>query len=154
MDDSEFELNFYFCGGPQNPEFKTDGRRLVKGWANKEEYEVLIERVRDQKKPIASIVLKDKSEDEIKRILNLISEKNLASNRFENEWGVDIIYITGRELTTLNNLAIERNLDAFVSSRESFTCQNFIETGFDESEKARCCVSRIESALLLGYPYP
>ena len=171
---NDYELNFLFRGGDKEHTFEY-AKTIVPEWKGKKEIEVLIERVKAQKKPIASIVL-DNYEDKELVWSEILMESELCSVRTTNEWGMDMAYFTAMPNRTLGELARQRMgyfrhqqvkyLERYSwNSAHSTTLApdllrlvlderpliSFLE-GFDMSDKAKVQVNQTESALLLGYP--
>lgn len=170
---NDYELNFLFRGGDEEHTFEY-AKTIVPEWKGKKEIEVLIERVKAQKKPIASIVL-DNYEDRDLIWSEILLESELCSVRTTNEWGMDMAYFTAMPNWTLGQLA--RHRMARIVTRNCLTWEHppwcrcvrqvrddlsqlttderplisFLE-GFDMSDEAKAQVTQTESALLLGYP--
>jgi hypothetical protein len=177
---NDYELNLLFRGGDEEHTFEY-AKTIVPEWKDKEEIEVLIERVKAQKKPIASIVL-DNYEDRELVWSEILSESELCSVRTTNEWGMDMAHFTAMPNWTLGELATQRirhhsfyenrahqiagfgmapsrfellSPPQWMSLNELVTDErpliSFLE-GFDMSDEAKAQVTQMESALLLGYP--
>ena len=146
---SDHELNYLFRGGSPHHVFE-HGQTLVPEWKDREEYEVLIERVKAQKKPVASVVLHG---DDKEKVWNIISNSVRHANRYTNEWGVDEALFTDMPNRTLGELAGSREWESDWDAKgnKERTVGSYVDSGFDMSS-ADNPVTRLESALLLGYP--
>ena len=156
---NDYELNLLFRGGDKEHTFEY-AKTIVPEWKGKKEIEVLIERVKAQKKPIASIVL-DNYEDKELVWSEILMENELCSVRTTNEWGMDMAYFTAMPNWTLGELAraaqattmpVIHDLAPILELvNDERPLISFLE-GFDMSDEAKVQVNQTESALLLGYP--
>ena len=150
VSDEDLELNYYFRGGDPEHTFEY-GQTQIPEWRDKEEYEVLIERVKSQKKPIASLVLDNYTDKE--RVWDIVSKSVRHARRFTNEWGVDEVMFTDMPDKTLGELAESRQWggDWDEHAHKERTVGSYVESGFDMSSQTNP-VTLSESALLYGYP--
>ena len=156
MAPSDFELNrnFVFCGGGMNPVFDPVD------FDHKTEEAALLDRVSSGLKPIASIVMQPwwNTEDRIKMV-RTARELGLTWRLIVNEWGMAVLFITAMPDTTLGDLLAAR-LSIFqgfqargLSPMRARLPVRYFLSGFDMSSRhSKRKVTRIESALLLGYP--
>jgi hypothetical protein len=146
---SNHDLNYFFRGGHPKNTFEY-GQQQVPDWRGKKEYSVLLDRVAQNKKPIASVVLDNHPNKE--EVWEEITSKELDAKRLTNEWGIDMAYFTNMGDSSLQDLADSREINLPPNPRNSMSVRNFINSGFDMASEHNP-VNLLESALLLGYPY-
>ena len=150
VSDEDLEMNYYFREGDYEHTFEY-GQTQVPEWREKEEYEVLIERVKSHKKPVASLVLDNYTDKE--QVWDIISSSVRHAKRHTNEWGVDVVTFTDMPDKSLGDVAAARqwedDWDEF--SNKHKTVGSYVDSGFDISSKTNP-VTFSESALLYGYP--
>lgn len=150
--------NYYFRLGDEDHVFEA-GQRKVPGWEGMAEEEVLVQRVAQRLKPVASIVDVDGRVD-----LNQLVDDGHTVTVGTNEWGVRVVLITTQPDATLMDLLEQRDPEeqrsvdnwtrSTVGQRELTrrrVSRYMVCGGFDVSSR-KYPVNVLESALLYGYP--
>ena len=158
----EARRNYYFRNGDPEHVFEA-GQEAIPEWRDYGEEDVLLERVQQNLKPVASIVhpierMKGISLEDVHEAWNMDFSIGI------NEWGVSILTITAQAGASLHDLLMqrdpeERELVAHLirdkqSKRLLKTRQvrrYLVPGGFDMSS-GLFPVNWLESALLYGYP--
>jgi hypothetical protein len=153
---TEVDRNYLFRGGDEAHFFYVGGRKAVPEWRDRDEADVLIERVKRKVKPVASIVLVNYDKSQRLRILKKC--RKLHRRIIRNEWGVDELLITATPDASLYDLLTARGIEGdnlrFRGGKHkdlgNRKLSHYVSRGFDCSGKRP--VSRLECALLFGYP--
>ena len=146
-------LNLYFRGGSPQHTFEY-GQRVVREWQGLTEEEVLCCRVRDEKKPLATIVLQDEYHKQY--VEALIQKNRLLSRIYTNAWGVVVAAIVKIRQTPLGSLLSteERRVFATVEPDVDCICSTTLGTYLTNSHGAPDIAkgdSPLECGLVYGY---
>ena len=146
-------LNSYFRGGSPQHTFEY-GQRVVREWQGLTEEEVLCCRVRDEKKPLALIVLQD--EDQKQYVETLVQKYRLLSRIYTNAWGMVVAAIVKDRQTPLGSLLSteERRAFATVEPDVDRICSTTLGTFLTNSHGAPDIAkgdSPLECGLVYGY---
>lgn len=156
LDSAEANKNFYFRNGDREHTFEA-AQSHIQDWVGKSEAQVLLQRVKDEVKPVATIV--DPGDEIIKTIQN---DEALTHAYGKNTRGVQVMVFTATPDLTLMDLLqaredkglVEKNWlandDVVAKLRDRRVRYYIVEGGFDMSMPL--FVNVLESALLLGYP--
>ena len=152
----EAKHNFYFRCGDEEHTFEA-GQRQVRAWHGQYEYDVLVDRVANKCKPVATLVNASAWEDDC-------AQRGLATVSGVNEWGVPLLVLTAQPDATLMELLLQRepgeqqlvahHVKEFSQLLTDRRVSRYVSAGgfgFDISSSLSP-VNVLESALLLGYP--
>ena len=150
---AEARKNFFFRGGDKAHTFEFGGK-LVEDWQGRSEFDVLLERVKALKKPVASFVVQKETAADIELMKEACFRSGVTVSDFVNEWGVRVLLLTAAPEVTMLDLLHGRGRAGrplSLSANDGAKKVKDFMGGFDLSSRENS-VTVLECALLYGYP--